>query len=783
MAPAPNFPKVMGRFRCEERLGGEGPFETFRARVGGLGGFDHVYALTALTPGALGRRPHAAEGLLRAARAAGTVKDPRVAAVLESGLAPGSAFVVAEFVHGITLRELIECLENGSVSLPVGASWAHVVAALGADIAGGLAAAHALAAPVVHGALSLSNVMLTPQGTVKLLDFGLYAAVHTPAEIAQAPSRRGLTAPELGGGGGFAPAADVFALGAVLQRLWDVGAATTAAKTTAASAAGGAAEDPLLSLLRALMAPDTTQRPGAGAAESALRDTVKDARGNPASELAALVRFVIRQRPTPEALQTAGGQPTNGAAYDETAGDVPSLFADEPTAVVDVTAESKSASMAAILRELRGQEREDETAEFMDQAAARAAAAGLIHAEGALPDSGATRLGPLPLTAVPLAMPMYNTPLGGFLGEPPPGSDDAVMDDGPSSTPTEGEATMVSTAAPSLADLAMTSEASAEFFLPFSDDGEDGEQDGEPNRELDGEPGGAGHGAREDLQRQGLSASGRIGAGAESPGAGSANAGPAGDVAVAPPQPPSSGSLETGGAWGARGASGPVGSSGVWEQIAVGGSLSDTLPAAPVPAPTSSAGVVASGGSAAEAAAPSPTNLFETSDFSGVHESAARLQAALVADSAPAGSDASASAGGVPELGGALGGLGKPGGATAPGHKANDIPQAGSPSAELADLTSARSPRVSPTRAWRSCVPPVKEVWLPPPASTGPPPEHPKSLRLPSSRPRCPCVPSSSASPSVKPSRPRVGAREATSTAPGNNPARSQRSPPIESRA
>src|SRR5947207_2710874 len=86
-------PRVVGRYQCKERLGADGLLETWRGHLQGLGGFDQVFALKCLTVGALARRPHAAESLLRAARAALALKDPRIAALVETGLSPGSAFV------------------------------------------------------------------------------------------------------------------------------------------------------------------------------------------------------------------------------------------------------------------------------------------------------------------------------------------------------------------------------------------------------------------------------------------------------------------------------------------------------------------------------------------------------------------------------------------------------------------------------------------------------------------------------------------------------------------
>src|SRR5687767_7214738 len=105
--------KVLGRYRCEHRIAADQWLETWRARVQGLAGFDQLFALHCLTAGALARRPHAAESMLRAARSTANIKDARVAAVHDSGLAPGTAFVARELVHGISLRDLELHLHGG----------------------------------------------------------------------------------------------------------------------------------------------------------------------------------------------------------------------------------------------------------------------------------------------------------------------------------------------------------------------------------------------------------------------------------------------------------------------------------------------------------------------------------------------------------------------------------------------------------------------------------------------------------------------------------------------
>jgi hypothetical protein len=72
-----------------------------------------------------------------------------------------------------------------------------VLAHVAAEIAAALAAAHAPDPCFPHGARGPTAVMVTPQGTIKVIDLGLRASVLTPQEIAARPAHGPYAAPEL----------------------------------------------------------------------------------------------------------------------------------------------------------------------------------------------------------------------------------------------------------------------------------------------------------------------------------------------------------------------------------------------------------------------------------------------------------------------------------------------------------------------------------------------------------------------------------------------------------
>src|SRR4051794_34361343 len=102
----------------------------------------------------------------REARAVARLKDPGLVAVYDQGLDGSHPFLVMELVEGGTLRELLR--ERGPMP-------PHAAAAVLRPVLGGLAPAHH--AGLVHRDVKPENVLISDDGEVKLVDFGLVRAV------------------------------------------------------------------------------------------------------------------------------------------------------------------------------------------------------------------------------------------------------------------------------------------------------------------------------------------------------------------------------------------------------------------------------------------------------------------------------------------------------------------------------------------------------------------------------------------------------------------------------
>ncbi|HXK11132.1 MAG TPA: serine/threonine-protein kinase [Vicinamibacteria bacterium] len=166
----------VGAYEVLDRLGGGGMGTVYRARDTRLG---RTVALKVLRSD---DDPELLRRFDREARAASALNHPNIVQIYDVGVGAGQAgehYVVMEYVEGETLRRR---LARGP--LPI-----LELLDLGAQLADGLAKAHR--AGIVHRDLKPENLMVTPDGLLKILDFGL--AKVMPAPLGDLDARETLT--------------------------------------------------------------------------------------------------------------------------------------------------------------------------------------------------------------------------------------------------------------------------------------------------------------------------------------------------------------------------------------------------------------------------------------------------------------------------------------------------------------------------------------------------------------------------------------------------------------
>src|SRR5260370_33119061 len=153
----------IGTYEILELLGVGGMGEVYRVHDSRLHRDVAIKILNEVTAADAGRRAR----FEREARAVAALNHPNIVSIFDIGFEDDVVFIVSELVEGESLRERIG---RGQVGV-------RELIKIGVQIADGIAAAHS--AGIVHRDLKPENIMLTPEGRVKILDFGL--ALHTPA--------------------------------------------------------------------------------------------------------------------------------------------------------------------------------------------------------------------------------------------------------------------------------------------------------------------------------------------------------------------------------------------------------------------------------------------------------------------------------------------------------------------------------------------------------------------------------------------------------------------------
>ena len=140
-----------------EKLGQGGMGEVFLAEDSSL----HRKVALKFLSVELQRDAAARKRLLREARSAASLDHPFICSIHEVGESEGQDYIVMEYVEGQSLKER---LEKGQPA-------AEEVLSVGIEVAEALEAAHNKG--IVHRDIKPGNIMLTPTGHAKVMDFGL----------------------------------------------------------------------------------------------------------------------------------------------------------------------------------------------------------------------------------------------------------------------------------------------------------------------------------------------------------------------------------------------------------------------------------------------------------------------------------------------------------------------------------------------------------------------------------------------------------------------------------
>jgi len=211
----------LGRYQIIEPIAAGGMGEVFLAKAIGAAGFEKKVVIKRIRPH-LAQDPSFVRRFIGEGRVVVQLAHPNVAQVFDMGEVDGSYFIAMEYVEGCDLRELNRRAKVSGRRVPLG----QILFVL-SSIADGLAHAHnrqddeGTPVGIIHRDVSPSNIMLSKDGAVKLVDFGV-AKTEVFQQESLGGSIRGklqYMSPEQANAAELSSRSDVFSLGVVAYEL------------------------------------------------------------------------------------------------------------------------------------------------------------------------------------------------------------------------------------------------------------------------------------------------------------------------------------------------------------------------------------------------------------------------------------------------------------------------------------------------------------------------------------------------------------------------------------
>lgn len=214
-------PTPFGKYLLLDRIGMGGMAEVFRAKTQGVEGFARLVAIKRILPH-LAEDSRFVEMFVSEAKLASRLRHANIAQVIELDRVGGEHFIVMEYVGGRDLLNLRNHLRRRDETLPI-----ELAAYIVAQVAQGLAHAHDLCDEsgqplhIVHRDISPQNILVSFEGAVKLIDFGIARAatdrIATRAGVLK--GKYAYMSPEQVENQPTDARSDLFSLGAVLYEL------------------------------------------------------------------------------------------------------------------------------------------------------------------------------------------------------------------------------------------------------------------------------------------------------------------------------------------------------------------------------------------------------------------------------------------------------------------------------------------------------------------------------------------------------------------------------------
>lgn len=210
-------PSAFGKYFLTEKIATGGMAEIYLAKILGPGGFEKFLVIKKIHPELSGERQFV-EMFVAEAKTLVSLTHGNIVPIYELGMVDSTYFIAMEYIDGPTLEQLLDALRRSEEKLSPA-----MTAYICAELLKGLDYAHRKGAGVIHRDLSPRNVMLSREGEVKLVDFGI-AVAHVDRSSAQSTTTKPTgsypyMSPEQARGETLDARSDLFAAGILLWEM------------------------------------------------------------------------------------------------------------------------------------------------------------------------------------------------------------------------------------------------------------------------------------------------------------------------------------------------------------------------------------------------------------------------------------------------------------------------------------------------------------------------------------------------------------------------------------
>jgi len=217
------LPRSFGKYTLLRKLATGGMAELFLALHRSVAGFEKLIVIKRILP-SMTKDKAFIEMLLHEARIAATLSHPNIVQIFDVGKVEDTFFIAMEHIHGEDIRAIVRAMKKNHVTeFPL----EHTIAIV-QGICGGLAYAHekrdldGVNLHIVHRDISPQNIVVTFNGDVKIVDFGIAKSGQKVSEETRDGQLKGKVpymSPEQASGESIDWRSDIFAAGVMLFEL------------------------------------------------------------------------------------------------------------------------------------------------------------------------------------------------------------------------------------------------------------------------------------------------------------------------------------------------------------------------------------------------------------------------------------------------------------------------------------------------------------------------------------------------------------------------------------